>query len=161
MALCAANNEQQYREVTKSAFHTYEQESGATAKAIKELSTIKGIGPATASLLLSVHDPARVPFFSDEAFRWICCDGKNATIKYTAKEYEELARNSRELIDRLKVDAREVEKVAFVLMRKPDKLGVAETESQIETSKKVQKRKVKVLTVDSDIDSAGKRPKRE
>lgn len=40
----------------------------ATKQVTQKLS---GVGPATASLFLSVMDMQRVPFFSDELFRWV------------------------------------------------------------------------------------------
>jgi hypothetical protein len=103
--------------------------------------TLKGIGPATASLLLSVHDSARVPFFSDELYQWIVHDGKKVTIKYNMKEYEELVAGIEKLIDRLGVDARDAEKVAFVLVKEAgDKTPVVEMNS-IGATAKVPKEK--------------------
>jgi hypothetical protein len=109
--------------------------------------TLKGIGPATASLLLSVHDCARVPFFSDELYQWIVHDGKKVTIKYNMKEYEELVAGIEKLIDRLGVDARDAEKVAFVLVKVAgDKTPVVEMNSigstaKVPKEKKIQNRK--------------------
>ncbi|KAF2199692.1 hypothetical protein GQ43DRAFT_482241 [Delitschia confertaspora ATCC 74209] len=79
-----------------------------TMAALRHLCVLRGIGPATASLLLSVHAGNRwgaVPFFSDELFRWMMWDGKTKDgrnvdekggkgkgwkrkIGYTEKEYE-------------------------------------------------------------------------
>lgn len=88
-----------------------------TIASMKTLALLSGIGPATASLLLSVHDPDGVLFFSDEAYRWLCCGGKESPIKYNWKEYAELEQNSDELMSRLKLGARDVERLAFVIMR--------------------------------------------
>ncbi|PNP58602.1 hypothetical protein THARTR1_01618 [Trichoderma harzianum] len=85
---------------------------------VRLLSDLKGVGPATASLLLSVHDPERVIFFSDEAFYWLCCDGKKAPIKYNPKEYLALRTEAEALANRLGVSAMDIEKVAYVLMKK-------------------------------------------
>ncbi|KAI8934440.1 hypothetical protein NX059_009172 [Plenodomus lindquistii] len=92
--------------------------------ALKILTQLKGIGPATASLLLSVLSPADVPFFSDELFRWCVWDepgggGWKRGIKYTAKEYGMLVERVAELRGRLGegVQAVEVERVAWVLGR--------------------------------------------
>ena len=85
--------------------------------AIRTMSLLSGVGPATASLLLSVHDPDNVIFFSDEAYRWLVCGGKEQSIKYNLKEYEQLEVRARELMERLGVGAREVERTAFVIMR--------------------------------------------
>jgi hypothetical protein len=65
-----------------------------------------------------VHDCARVPFFSDELYQWIVHDGKKTNIRYNIKEYEDLVTGTRKLLDRLSgFDARDIEKVAFVLMK--------------------------------------------
>ncbi|QYS97133.1 hypothetical protein H0G86_004368 [Trichoderma simmonsii] len=87
---------------------------------VRLLSELKGVGPATASLLLSVHDPERVIFFSDEAFYWLCCEGKKAPIKYNPKEYLELRTEAEALAKRLGVSAMDIEKVAYVLMKKQE-----------------------------------------
>jgi hypothetical protein len=117
MALVESNSEKDLLAAVEAGFRAYEADGGKVTKAIKELTALKGIGPATASLILSIHDPAKTIFFSDEAFLWLCCGCKKIPIKYNAKEYEELVAKSRELMKRLNVDATEVEKVAFVLMR--------------------------------------------
>jgi hypothetical protein len=82
---------------------------------------LKGIGPATASLLLSVAAPRVVAFFSDELFRWCMWDesgrpgGWGRKIKYNVKEYEMLLEKVDVLIERLGVRAVDVERVAWVL----------------------------------------------
>ena len=117
MKLAESNMEDEIKTATQAAFETYKQDKFEVTNAINKLTTLKGIGPATASLLLSVHDAAWVVFFGDEVFQWICSDGKKATIKYNMKEYGDLISKSRNLIKRLGVDARDVEKVGFVLMK--------------------------------------------
>ncbi|KAI0151632.1 DUF1479-domain-containing protein [Xylariaceae sp. FL1272] len=106
------------------------------SQAVDGISKLKGIGPATASLLLSVHDPDRVIFFSDEAFWWLCSNGQKSPIKYNAKEYQQLIAAANEIIKRLGVGATDVEKVAYVLFR--DDLGRSQspaTKSQGSVSK--------------------------
>ncbi|KAH0494905.1 hypothetical protein TgHK011_008484 [Trichoderma gracile] len=98
-------------------FYANSKDAGS---AIRMLSELKGIGPATASLLLSVHDADNVIFFSDEAFYWLCCGGKKESIKYTPKEYHALRTEADVLMERLGVSAVEVEKVAYVLMKQPE-----------------------------------------
>jgi len=117
LKLAESNSEDDIKKVTLEAFETYKNGGFNVTKAINKLTTLRGIGPATASLLLSVHDAAKVVFFGDEVFQWICHDGKKVPIKYNLKEYEELVSSSRKIIDRLAVDARNVEKVGFVLVR--------------------------------------------
>lgn len=84
------------------------------------LSKLKGIGPATAALLLSSSDPKTLPFFSDELFRWAFWENRTAArwdrkIKYSPKEYRELKGRVDELGDRIGREAIEAEKVAYVL----------------------------------------------
>ena len=114
---------------TRDAFTTFSN-LGKDAKAVKEalniLTVLRGIGPATASLLLAVFDPDTVPFFSDELFRWCSFeDGKgqgwDREIKYNVKEYLELFDRVSTFRTRLAKDferdvtAVEIEKVAYVL----------------------------------------------
>lgn len=104
-------------------------------KALKTLTTLRGIGPATASLLLSCADPDKVPFFSDELYRWMMWDepdtakgrGWARKIGYTDKEYTGLVEKVRACLERLRgeqgweegeVGAMDLEKVAYVLGRK-------------------------------------------
>ncbi|ODA76113.1 hypothetical protein RJ55_08396 [Drechmeria coniospora] len=108
--------------------------SGAIAKAITTLAKLRGIGPATASLLLSVHDPERVIFFSDEAFYWLCSDGSKASIKYNAHEYSALCDRAATLVRRLRVSAMDIERVAYVIMRQPVDDGKVVKEQKARTT---------------------------
>ncbi|KAM3456953.1 hypothetical protein MY3296_001323 [Beauveria thailandica] len=112
--------------------------AAAVAAALTGLSKLRGIGPATASLLLSVHDPARVIFFSDEAFYWLCGDGKVTKLKYSNIEYEMLRRNMESLVQRLRVSATEVEKVAYVLLKR-DGPESGESDEKAEAAPKTAK----------------------
>lgn len=103
--------------------------------ALRTMSLLSGVGPATASLLLSVHDPDNVLFFSDEAYRWLVCGGKEQPIKYSLKEYEQLEVRARELMDRLGVGARDVERTAFVIMRGGAEEVKSETAAEIQESR--------------------------
>lgn len=115
MKLVSSNDETFVEDTIKNALDVYKKPSDTPA-ALDILTKLKGIGPATASLLLSVHDPTSVIFFSDEAFYWLCCDGKRSAIKYNAKEYRELSEKARILAKRLRVTAVDVERVAYVLI---------------------------------------------
>ena len=95
-------------------------------KSIAALSKLKGIGPATASLLLSCYDPIKVPFFSDELFRYMYWEkakskGWDRKINYTIKEYRDFFERVNELRGRLEKDsgkevsALDIEKAAYVL----------------------------------------------
>jgi hypothetical protein len=106
---------------------------------------LKGVGPATASLLLSVLRPAEIPFFSDELFRWSIWDdetsggkdgkGWHRKIKYNVKEYEMMLDRVDKLRQRLRrgfgqrdplARAIDVERVAWVLGKEGIDVGVEE-----------------------------------
>ena len=133
MKLVSSNDASTVTNVVEDALKAYRDTSDSSA-AVDALAKLKGIGPATASLLLSVHDPERVLFFSDEAFYWLCCGGKKDPIKYNKKEYAALGEEAQKLIERLGVRAVDLEKVAYVVMNqtaedsgmKDDKSGSTE-----------------------------------
>ena len=119
------------------------------------LTKLKGIGPATASLLLAVHDPDHVIFFADEAFYWLCGGGKKVPLKYNVKEYSSLCESSRLLSQRLGVKAIDIERVAFVLMRQEsgDVAAASATldpEPSVSSVAKVSPPKTKRKTIDDD-----------
>lgn len=115
MKLVASNDGSFVTETIEGAQEAYKKKPDASA-AVSILTKLKGIGPATASLLLAVQDPENVIFFADEAFYWLCCDGRRDPIKYNAKEYKELSASAQSLAERLGVKAVDVEQVAYVLM---------------------------------------------
>lgn len=115
MKLVTSNDESFAEETIKNAMESYREKADVSA-AVDALTKLKGIGPATASLLLAVQDPENVIFFADEAFYWICCDGNRGPIKYNAKEYKDLIARSQSLAKRLDVKAVDVERVSYVLM---------------------------------------------
>lgn len=115
MNLVSSNDSSTVANIIEEALKSYRNTSDASA-AVDTLAKLKGVGPATASLLLSVHDSERVLFFSDEAFYWLCCAGKKEAIKYNKKEYTALGERARELTERLGVRAVDLEKVAYVIM---------------------------------------------
>lgn len=118
MKLVQSNDPEAIRDIVRDAITAYRQD-GNVAAAIELLSKPRGIGPATASLLLAVHDPKKAIFFADEAYYWLCCEGQKSPIKYTAKEYLSLDTRAKQLEARLGVKAIDIERVAFVLMRDP------------------------------------------
>lgn len=72
----------------------------STTSAFKSICSLKGVGPATASAILSLYNPAEDPFFSDEAFD--ICIGKGAKKpKYSAKEWTALKKL---MLDRVKAE---------------------------------------------------------
>jgi hypothetical protein len=116
MSLVSSNSPETVKSTISKAITTYRAKSDTSA-ALTTLAQLKGIGPATASLLLAVHDADNVIFFADEVFYWLCLGGVKGSIKYTAKEYAMLSEKARSLCERLGVRAVDVERVAFVLMR--------------------------------------------
>ena len=121
-ALVASNDATVVHDTTREGFAIYEARKTDYAIALKVLAELKGIGPATASLLLSVYDKENVPFFSDELFRWACWDdqtGWKRKIKYDMKEYKMLWDGVKGLRERLgeKVKAVDLEKIAYVCGR--------------------------------------------
>ena len=148
--LAASNPSETVISATKQGFAILSASDGPSA-AIKKLSTLKGIGPATASLLLSVFDPVNIPFFSDECFRWIMWEdsgrgkGWDRPIKYDAKRYAELVQKVNEVRKRLEresgstVYARDVERVAFILGKE------AETQTGGQDEKRKEKRSAETM----------------
>lgn len=142
LKLASSNTQTEVTKTTKEAFTLYEKDPSNPSTilaATKKLSELKGIGPATASLLLSIHDKDNVLFFSDEVFLWLCREGKKdpevAKIKYNFKEYEELIERGGAVIGKLgkEVSAMDVERVGFVIMK----------EGSGEDSEKVKKQEKK------------------
>jgi len=127
MKLVSSNDASFVRDTVQQAVKHYRDKADVPG-AIELLIRLKGIGPATASLLLAVHDPDNVIFFSDEAFYWLCCGGSKAPIKYNMKEYAELTERSNALTKRLGVKAVDVERVAYVLINDQSS-GQHQTES--------------------------------
>ncbi|KAL2136630.1 hypothetical protein VTI74DRAFT_2659 [Chaetomium olivicolor] len=116
MKLVSSNDPGFVKDTVQKAVKHYQDKSDVTG-ALDILTQLKGIGPATASLLLAVHDASRVIFFADEAFYWLCGGGTKVPLKYNIKEYTELNKRAQALTKRLDVKAVDVERVAFVLMR--------------------------------------------
>jgi len=97
---------------------------------LNTLVKLKGIGPATAALLLSTNNPEEHPFFSDELFRWAFWSDAPGSrwdrkIKYSLKEYRDLLARVDELRDRIGKSALEAEKVAYVLGKRETSLGIS------------------------------------
>ncbi|ROT42284.1 hypothetical protein SODALDRAFT_326466, partial [Sodiomyces alkalinus F11] len=134
MKLVSSNDPENVEETIKQGIDIYRDESDAS-KSLKMLTKLKGIGPATASLLLAVHFPDEVPFFSDESYYWLCNKGQQGPLKYNMKEYETLISSARKLMKRLGVAAIDVERASYVAMKgdgKPVAVGpAASTKSKL------------------------------
>jgi len=97
---------------------------------------LKGIGPATAALLLSTSDLEKMPFFSDELFRWALWENKSGAgwdrkIKYSIKEYSELKEKVDGLRERVGKGAVEAEKVAYVLGKREADLSAPQESDRV------------------------------
>lgn len=142
--LVASNSESVIEESTKAAFALYAKDQSAVNQAVAMLAKdLRGIGPATASLLMSVYDSENVPFFSDELFRWMMFEdgpgkGWDRKIKYSIAEYKQMVPLVGAFRERLekeggKATALDVEMVAYVLgRRKDDVKGEVKNENKIE-----------------------------
>lgn len=120
MKLVSDNASSFVKDTIRNAIQTYRKAKRNPQPALDVLVKLRGIGPATASLLLNVHDPNQVIFFSDEAFYWLCGGMQKVPLKYNAKEYVALREAAAKLQKRLDVSATDVEKVAYVLFKAPD-----------------------------------------
>ncbi|KAJ4378413.1 hypothetical protein N0V86_006116 [Didymella sp. IMI 355093] len=119
MNLVKSNSADTIKDTTQLAFAPLNNDADVM-RSLKTLTSLRGIGPATASLLLSVYQPDTVPFFSDELFRWTHYDapgtsGWDRKIKYNVSEYKEMLKRVEGLRKRLNVRAVDTEKVAYVL----------------------------------------------
>ena len=136
--LVASNTVVDVREATKEAFNIFDEDSAHYDNAVSRIAKLKGVGPATASLVLSCYDPVRVPFFSDELFRYLHWEdaksgGWDRKIGYTIKEYRELYVRTQELRGRLEkqggqtVSALDVERMAYALAKEVQDAPVSYT----------------------------------
>lgn len=121
--LVQQNSGESVEQTTSEAFS-----SESWPESLNILVKLKGIGPATAALLLSTYEPEELPFFSDELFRWAFWKDAPGSrwdrkIKYSLKEYRDLVARVDELRDRLGKGALEAEKVAYVLGKRETPLG--------------------------------------
>lgn len=124
------NSEEFVKETTTAGFS-----ADSWNDTLNILTKLKGIGPATAALVLSTGDPGKLPFFSDELFRWTFWQNNagarwDRKIKYSLKEYRELKEKVDELRNRIGKKAIEAEKVAYVLGKREADLGAPEKADQ-------------------------------
>jgi hypothetical protein len=129
--LVQQNSEEFVKETTIAGFS-----ANSWDDSLNILTKLKSIGPATAALLLSTSDPEKLPFFSDELFRWAFWENKSGAgwdrkIKYSIKEYRELKEKVDELRKRTGKGALEAEKVAYVLGKREADLGASPTSDPI------------------------------
>lgn len=132
MKLISSNTSDTIHDTTAKAYATYTIQN--ISGSLHVLTSLSGIGPATASLVLSVFDPTHAPFFSDELFRYLHAEssadgnlrGWDRKISYTKKEYDEVCSRVRQMQKRLRpagmtegeaITAFDLEKLAYVLAR--------------------------------------------
>lgn len=139
LKLAKENSEEKVQNTTAAAFAHIakatpsERGSDLPWKAIElamsDVVELRGVGPATASLILSCFDRWQVPFFSDELFRllhWMDEPSKgkergwDRKIAYTMKEYQSLVERLREFQGLLKKSGKacsyqDVEKAAWAM----------------------------------------------
>lgn len=132
LKLCQLNDKDTVKRTSAKAFAKLEKppySDEALKSCLQELTSIKGVGPATAALLLSTLDPRNIPFFGDELFRYLHWDvaprkagdgrGWKRKINYTVLEWLSLVEQMRKFRERFEgedgVSAIDVEKVAYVL----------------------------------------------
>ncbi|BCS25663.1 uncharacterized protein APUU_50374S [Aspergillus puulaauensis] len=140
LGMIKSNQEKSIQSATRSAFSLIQEEKcldfqSNIQKGLDALTApLRGVGPATASLILSVAS-ADIPFYSDDAFLWLCKrkDGGERSkevrqngelnVKYNIPEYKRLWDAVQKLRARLNEEAGEgegiscadVERVALVV----------------------------------------------
>ncbi|RKF59484.1 hypothetical protein OnM2_059042 [Erysiphe neolycopersici] len=130
--LVSSNSNTRLASATKSAFEHYARNEHDVSGTLEMLSKpLKGIGPAAASLLLSIHDPQNVVYFSDELYKFLCSNGKKITLRYSFKEYKDLSREAKIFMDKIKCTPIELEKASYVLIKEqeqqqPQRMGHSE-----------------------------------
>ena len=140
-----SNSEQDVVDSSKKAFSSINLNKASDIKGpITILAKLKGIGPATASLVLSCYNPEAIPFFSDELYlyvHWNYDDSSNSgiwsrRIKYTLFEYSSLFKEIWKIRQRIEQEDHEnvsyadLEKVAFVL-RKETAAGLSSSDDKV------------------------------
>lgn len=159
-ALIASNSDEDVIEITKAAFREFahatpDTELEKAQNSVKKLCDLRGVGPATASLLASVAHPDLLPFFSDELYYWLHDNSKGLKlekIKYNMAEYKQILASVQEIRNRLDKEhkdgpprADDIERAAFVIQKfqNPDiwkaVLGDKEEEVKAIVAEKKQK----------------------
>jgi hypothetical protein len=123
LALVQSNSEADIEKQTKAAFKALSQSNVTPPMCLDHLTKLRGVGPATASLVLSAYGWKHAPFFGDEVFRWVCWDepptkgtrGWDRKIAYSKKEYVLFYERVAEMVKRLDISALDVEMIGYVL----------------------------------------------
>ncbi|WPH00685.1 Hypothetical protein R9X50_00351500 [Acrodontium crateriforme] len=156
--LIAENSESAVRETTSMAAKLFLSKTNSDTTpsqsdyktAITTLTSLRGVGPATASLILSCLPDTKAPFFSDELYRWAFFSatgsgkgdvGWERKLKYSLVEYLDLVEKVVELKERLGrqgviVTSVEIEKVAYVIGKRASGLAEASQKDGREKKRK-------------------------
>ena len=136
---------------------------------LSEVCKLKGVGPATGTLILSVFKPDLVTFFQDETFHWLC-DASQQKLKYDKKEYTLLLSRSLDLIIDQDISAQGLEKSAYVLMhsehlteqQKADLLAITDVEPKaVSETKNAHATKADTTTSTDSTNKKRKSPERD
>jgi hypothetical protein len=108
-SLIKSNSEENVKRITQEAFKM------EWPKSLDKLNELRGVGPATATAILSLIDDS-VPFFSDEAASIILQTSK---LKYSLKEVHSYVAEMRSSVTNFEteVTCQELEKCLFVLFQ--------------------------------------------
>jgi hypothetical protein len=124
-AMIRKNDTKAVKEVTTAAAKDLNGFRGdkdtVATKVLDTLCRLTGVGPATATLIVSVYAPDEIPFFSDEVYEWLIVPQGDVMpkLKYDKKEYLRLFDAVRQLRARPgleRLSCSEIEKVAFVVV---------------------------------------------
>ena len=96
-SLVDSNSEDLVKECTGKAFNILCNDKTKWTEALKELMALKGIGVATASIILAIFSPEYCPFMSDEVIN-LFYTGKNP---YTVSVYKNIQSKVIEKINQL------------------------------------------------------------
>ncbi|KAI9664582.1 MAG: hypothetical protein M1821_006028 [Bathelium mastoideum] len=172
LQLVKSNDEKHIVDTTSKSFERLASEATGLAGdidgSLSYLVRLKGVGPATASLILSCYDQNNVPFFSDELYRWLHWErgtgkGWDRKLKYTIREYQSMYEKAQSCLQRLeresekRVTSLSLEKAAYVLGKRAvnanlGKQGANAVNRFVEKSQS-RKRKTSTIEEQSDVQS--------
>ncbi|MCJ1243436.1 hypothetical protein MMC30_000633 [Trapelia coarctata] len=144
LPLVKSNDAALITSTTRDAFALFASDPSDPFPALKKLAELRGVGPATSSLLLSVAFE-EVPFFADEILGWLR-EGGGGKLKYDWKEYKEVwegVKGVREGLDggkgrEQRASAVDVERGAWVVeMVKAMGLGLGTGEGEVRKKEEV------------------------
>jgi hypothetical protein len=159
----SSNPGDEIKSLTQGVFADYSSSKAPDRPSlVARLAKLKGIGPATASLILAVYDPDGAIFFGDEVFRWLSwgepqkgASGWGRKIAYNASEFRTLDRLASALTTRLGVAAVDVEKVGYVLGKEN-----VNVDAKAKTGSSVEKAPVRAKRKSQAADTTESKPKR-